>query len=355
MNIKLSILITIITITSINNAQAKWKKRTTTISDQERAYYKRKAYNTQEKIKKEAEEQRKRDMALKKKNQNYKGYLSPTQTSSENFTIINGCIKTLTIDNKQYKNIKFRQIIEKPDGYYFVFNHSAGSVSLNINEEIIPNEIRKMLTDDIRNRYNLKPDEEIEIQKNKEIQRNNQFKAEAKAKMEEKKRLEEKFKIEATKQAKIKEAKRIKREKLWLEIQKKEQILEKARLKKEKEEAVIWAQKEEELRKQQNIIAKQEAAIAKTEAKKQHIKEICKMILYIILYIVIIIITVIIYLLPSIIVIKRNHPTKGSIIIFNIFLGWTFIVWVVLLAWSLNSKSIHITIDKKEPKEDESK
>ena len=39
------------------------------------------------------------------------------------------------------------------------------------------------------------------------------------------------------------------------------------------------------------------------------------------------------YLLPSIIaLIKRNHRTK--VILFNIFLGWTFIMWIISLVWA---------------------
>jgi hypothetical protein len=31
---------------------------------------------------------------------------------------------------------------------------------------------------------------------------------------------------------------------------------------------------------------------------------------------------------------RRNHRSRGSILIVNIFLGWTFIGWVVALAWA---------------------
>ena len=40
-----------------------------------------------------------------------------------------------------------------------------------------------------------------------------------------------------------------------------------------------------------------------------------------------------IYLLPSIIaLIKRNHRTK--VILFNIFLGWTIVMWIISLVWT---------------------
>ena len=40
-----------------------------------------------------------------------------------------------------------------------------------------------------------------------------------------------------------------------------------------------------------------------------------------------------IYMLPSIIALaKRNHRTK--VILFNIFLGWTVIMWIISLVWA---------------------
>ena len=40
------------------------------------------------------------------------------------------------------------------------------------------------------------------------------------------------------------------------------------------------------------------------------------------------------YLLPSICAFMRGHPSKAAILILNIFLGWTFIGWVVSLVWA---------------------
>jgi hypothetical protein len=45
----------------------------------------------------------------------------------------------------------------------------------------------------------------------------------------------------------------------------------------------------------------------------------------------------IIYFIPSIIARNRKVKNFGSIIAVNIFLGWTFIGWVVALAWGLSS------------------
>jgi hypothetical protein len=38
------------------------------------------------------------------------------------------------------------------------------------------------------------------------------------------------------------------------------------------------------------------------------------------------------YLFPALVATSRNHHNSGSIIITNLFLGWTFLGWVVALA-----------------------
>jgi hypothetical protein len=40
------------------------------------------------------------------------------------------------------------------------------------------------------------------------------------------------------------------------------------------------------------------------------------------------------YFLPSIWAYYVNHKKKETILIINLFLGWTFVGWVVALAWS---------------------
>ena len=42
----------------------------------------------------------------------------------------------------------------------------------------------------------------------------------------------------------------------------------------------------------------------------------------------------VIYMLPSIAVIGTTHPQKVPLIIVNILLGWTFVGWVIVLAWA---------------------
>ncbi|MGD0460857.1 MAG: superinfection immunity protein [Tepidisphaeraceae bacterium] len=41
-----------------------------------------------------------------------------------------------------------------------------------------------------------------------------------------------------------------------------------------------------------------------------------------------------IYFLPFIVADQRQHPSAGAIAILNIFLGWTFLGWVVALVWA---------------------
>lgn len=43
-----------------------------------------------------------------------------------------------------------------------------------------------------------------------------------------------------------------------------------------------------------------------------------------------------IYLLPGTIAFKRKHHHIVPIIIINILLGWTFVAWVVCVAWSFS-------------------
>ena len=43
------------------------------------------------------------------------------------------------------------------------------------------------------------------------------------------------------------------------------------------------------------------------------------------------------YLLPTIVALMRDHPSKGGIIVLNVLLGWTLIGWVVSLAWAASS------------------
>ncbi len=57
----------------------------------------------------------------------------------------------------------------------------------------------------------------------------------------------------------------------------------------------------------------------------------------------IIVISLSIYLLPSIIVIfNRRKRAKIGVIILNIFLGWTFVGWIIALVLALQADTIVI-------------
>jgi Superinfection immunity protein len=40
------------------------------------------------------------------------------------------------------------------------------------------------------------------------------------------------------------------------------------------------------------------------------------------------------YFLPAIVASRRRHPQENAILLLNLFLGWTFIGWVIALVWS---------------------
>lgn len=46
---------------------------------------------------------------------------------------------------------------------------------------------------------------------------------------------------------------------------------------------------------------------------------------------------VLLYFMPTIAAALKKHPSGGGIFVLNLFLGWTFIGWVVALAWSFTN------------------
>lgn len=42
------------------------------------------------------------------------------------------------------------------------------------------------------------------------------------------------------------------------------------------------------------------------------------------------------YFIPTIFAMNRNHRNRGSIMVLNLFFGWSFIGWVVALMWSMS-------------------
>jgi Superinfection immunity protein len=51
------------------------------------------------------------------------------------------------------------------------------------------------------------------------------------------------------------------------------------------------------------------------------------------------VIGVTLYFLPAIIASRRNHSNASSILILNLFLGWTFLGWVVALIWAFSDNT----------------
>ncbi len=45
------------------------------------------------------------------------------------------------------------------------------------------------------------------------------------------------------------------------------------------------------------------------------------------------------YWIPTIIAFVRTHPSRNGILALNFFFGWTFVGWVVSLAWALSDNS----------------
>lgn len=48
-----------------------------------------------------------------------------------------------------------------------------------------------------------------------------------------------------------------------------------------------------------------------------------------------------VYFAPSVVAHKRGHRNVDPIVVINLFLGWTLIGWVIVLAWSL-SANVHV-------------
>ena len=53
---------------------------------------------------------------------------------------------------------------------------------------------------------------------------------------------------------------------------------------------------------------------------------------------IIIIISLISYFLPTVIAMLRGKSNTFAILLLNLFLGWTFIGWIVALVWSVTSE-----------------
>ena len=56
--------------------------------------------------------------------------------------------------------------------------------------------------------------------------------------------------------------------------------------------------------------------------------------MFVLFFSLIISLTIFVYFLPTIIAFVRNKRNKIGILILNLFLGMTFIFWVIALVWS---------------------
>jgi hypothetical protein len=43
-----------------------------------------------------------------------------------------------------------------------------------------------------------------------------------------------------------------------------------------------------------------------------------------------------VYFIPTIFASREHHRAVGAIFVINFFLGWTFLGWVIALAWAAN-------------------
>lgn len=41
------------------------------------------------------------------------------------------------------------------------------------------------------------------------------------------------------------------------------------------------------------------------------------------------------YFIPMVVAFRRDHPYASSIMVVNLLLGWTFVGWVLALAWAV--------------------
>lgn len=66
----------------------------------------------------------------------------------------------------------------------------------------------------------------------------------------------------------------------------------------------------------------------------------------ILFYVLLLFIAVLAYFIPTWIANKRKHHNGDAIFATNLFLGWTFLGWVVALIWSLTAANTESVRDK---------
>jgi Superinfection immunity protein len=51
-------------------------------------------------------------------------------------------------------------------------------------------------------------------------------------------------------------------------------------------------------------------------------------------------VVLVLYFLPSIVAVARKITHQGSVVVINVFLGWTFVGWVVALAMACRTNRV---------------
>jgi hypothetical protein len=51
-------------------------------------------------------------------------------------------------------------------------------------------------------------------------------------------------------------------------------------------------------------------------------------------------IVLVLYFLPSIVAVARKVTNQGSVVVINLFLGWTFVGWVIALAMACRTSRV---------------
>jgi hypothetical protein len=51
-------------------------------------------------------------------------------------------------------------------------------------------------------------------------------------------------------------------------------------------------------------------------------------------WLAVIVVTLVVYFIPSIVAYAREHHNRLAILVLNLFLGWSFLGWVVALVWA---------------------
>ena len=64
-----------------------------------------------------------------------------------------------------------------------------------------------------------------------------------------------------------------------------------------------------------------------------------QIIIIIIFAIIAVFIGIIIHFIPTIIAFKRDTASRWIIFLVNLFLGWTFIIWLVALIWACEGRT----------------